>query len=193
MASTLLDLNDLPDEGLHLRREVDPGDRGPGGEGAWLAAPALLVLRARAGERGVGLSGRIEAQVRVECSRCLEPCLAPVAVDFELAAVFEASEFGTVDQRMDPADADLLYAPGGRLDLADLVREQVLLALPLKPVCRVECAGLCPTCGSNRNRIECRCRVVQVDPRLAPLAAWREERGRAAETAGEDDDAESEA
>ena len=189
----ILDLDDLPDEGLDVERAIDLTDPGPGGEGKWLDAPARLALRALPGERGVGLSGRVEAAARVECSRCLEPCVAPVAVDFALTVVFDAAEFGAADHRMDPADADLLYAAEGRLDLGELVREQVLLALPLKPVCRADCAGLCPTCGANRNRIECACRKTQVDPRFAPLAAWRERRGPdpTPGSPGKDDDAES--
>jgi len=70
---------------------------------------------------------------------------------------------------MEPEDAALYYVREDHADLAEIVSEQILLAQPLKPVCRPDCAGLCQTCGGNRNRIKCACRRDEVDPRLAPL------------------------
>ena len=59
-------------------------------------------------------------------------------------------------------------------DLEQLAAEQVYLELPLKPLCGADCAGLCPTCGINRNRLECACRVEHLDPRLQALQEIRD-------------------
>jgi uncharacterized protein len=61
------------------------------------------------------------------------------------------------------------------LDLGDIIREQFFLALPMKPLCRQDCQGLCPVCGLNRNRESCACRVEWIDPRLEPLKHLRSE------------------
>jgi uncharacterized protein len=68
---------------------------------------------------------------------------------------------------------------GHRADLRAVAAEQIQLALPLKPLCREGCAGLCPTCGANRNRIECGCRSTEVDPRLSALLDLRDRLDRA--------------
>ena len=60
-------------------------------------------------------------------------------------------------------------AEGGRAELDVIASEQIYLNLPLKPLCREDCQGLCPTCGANRNRLKCGCRSEELDPRLAPL------------------------
>ena len=78
------------------------------------------------------------------------------------------------ERRLAAGDTDLLFADRGKVDLRGLVREQVHLNIPLKPVCGPDCAGLCPTCGANRNRIKCGCWVAEIDPRLAPLQALKQ-------------------
>ena len=61
------------------------------------------------------------------------------------------------------------------LFLADVLKEQVLLALPLKVICQSDCRGLCPSCGANLNHEECRCETHKSDPRLAPLARLKQD------------------
>jgi uncharacterized protein len=117
----------------------------------------------------VDVEAALQATVRLECSRCLEPFDLPLRCEFSLVVVSAAAEFGTGERRLVLEDAALFYAERGRVDLREMAREQIYLNLPLKPVCRADCAGLCPTCGANRNRLECPCRPADIDPRLAPL------------------------
>ncbi len=127
------------------------------------------------GGGGATFRGRVEGRVELSCSRCLDRFDFPVQRDFFLTFVPEPfDEFAPVEP-----EESLFHAPGGRADLDAVVREQIWLSLPLKPLCRPDCRGLCPTCGANRNRIECGCRVEQIDPRLAPLLRFRRERGDA--------------
>lgn len=140
--------------------------------------PVRLRGRAGPGARGVELRARLEAGLSLLCSRCLEPCASRLGVEIELTLVDEAAEFAGPDAELRPEDASVYYAREGRADLGAIAREQIHLHLPLKPVCRAECRGLCPSCGGNRNRIECGCRPTGIDPRLAPLERLRDPKGR---------------
>jgi uncharacterized protein len=172
----ILVFSEIPAGGVRLDRALEV-DLAAEGDDRSLSGPVHLLGRARPGRRGLELSGTFHTTVRQRCSRCLEPFEGPLRVTFDLTVVSEAVEFGAGERRMDPDDARLFYADRGKVDLREVVREQILLELPLKPVCGPECAGLCPTCGANRNRIECSCRSAEVDPRLAPLQALKN-RGR---------------
>ena len=97
--------------------------------------------------------------------------------DFRLILVPDGTEFGQSDQNLDPEQALVFYADEGRADLDQIAREQIYLSLPLKPICAPDCAGLCATCGGNRNRIQCGCRSTEVDPRLAPLLELKKRLG----------------
>jgi uncharacterized protein len=126
---------------------------------------------------GVELQAHWAATVRLQCSRCLEPFQEALAEHFFLILTHAASEFGVAEQELQVEDAALFSVVGDEVDLAAIVAEQLLLALPLKPICREDCAGLCQTCGANRNRIECACRRDEVDPRLAPLLELKDRFG----------------
>jgi len=171
-----LDFSEIPADGLTLDRSVELAESREGG-GDLLVGAVRLVGRARNVARGIELEGRIEASARLECCRCLDPFEAPLTGDFSLIVVSDATEFGAGEQRTDPEDTRLFYASSGQVDLREVTREQVYLNLPLKPVCRADCAGLCPTCGANRNRIECPCRSAETDPRLAPLLDLKKRMG----------------
>lgn len=117
-------------------------------------------LRLTRTAQGIYLEGTLHCSYPVECSRCLEPidqALAP-----ELAELFVYPP--------DKAEDPILTIPEtGILDLNPLLREMMLLNVPLQPVCRPECRGLCPVCGNNRNEQECSHPQESIDPRFAPL------------------------
>jgi uncharacterized protein len=120
----------------------------------------------------IHLEGRLETQLEMSCARCLEPLKREVAARFDLVyrpvnTIARAEEISLGDE-----DTDVGFYTGQGLFLADVLAEQVLLALPMKVLCRAECKGLCPSCGANLNRDRCRCGPRAMDPRLAPLAEW---------------------
>jgi uncharacterized protein len=168
-----LDFSAIPAEGLSVDRRFELTEPSEADGKRLVPAPVRIVGRARQGPRGVELEARLEATVRLECSRCLEPFEMPAGGDFALVIVSEATEFGIGEKRLVLEDAKLFYADRGKVDLRGIAREQIHLNLPLKPVCREDCGGLCPTCGANRNRIECSCQPAEIDPRLAPLLALK--------------------
>jgi uncharacterized protein len=75
------------------------------------------------------------------------------------------------DRKVGEKDLDTAFYRDGVIDLRELVREQLYLQLPMKPLCRESCAGLCPVCGTNLNTGSCECSYEWEDPRLAPLKA----------------------
>ncbi len=110
-------------------------------------------------------SGHIASRPRGQCARCLEQYEFPLDTDFSvvLAPRNEAEREGVEDHD----DVNLGFYEGEEVDLSPLVREQIILALPTRPLCRDDCRGLCSQCGANRNEVDCGCREDVGDPRLA--------------------------
>ena len=108
--------------------------------------------------------GQLEAEVTIECARCLEPFKQKLINDTDFIATPYKQDGGITD------DEDRTYYDANlRADLWEIVRQTVILALPLKPLCREDCRGLCPQCGTNLNEKKCKCIVNEIDPRLEPL------------------------
>jgi uncharacterized protein len=143
--------------------------------------PALLHVKLQKTGSGVLLRGSTEVALHTPCRRCLADVHLRVPVSFtlnlvSLAALSHGEGEDLTDEEqaeragsfaLDRADEELF--DGKTIDLDPLVREQVLLALPMHAVCREDCKGLCGSCGQNLNEGECGCARVQVDPRLAAL------------------------
>lgn len=114
-------------------------------------------------------------EAAVACSRCLSPVSLPLSVRF--SEVLRPSS--DRDDDTDDGDRHVTYYSGDEIDLAPVVIENLALALPMKPLCRSDCRGLCPACGHNRNESDCGCNEAEVDPRLAKLGElWNEARSK---------------
>lgn len=121
---------------------------------------------------GILVTGHLHTIVEVPCDRCLEPAAIPI--DIELEETF----LPTVDVLTgsslfipDDADTATLIDAQHILDLTEVVRQAILLALPIPALCRPDCAGLCPECGQNLNYGSCSCSATVGDPRWATLVA----------------------
>jgi len=128
------------------------------------------VVRVRAGVR---FTGRLETVVTIECARCNGVFRHPIATDFALLYTDGGARGAAENDELLLREADCAVASlddKGRIDLPALIREQVYLAVPLKPVCGDACRGLCDRCGVDLNREACRCPETTSDPRLAVLA-----------------------
>jgi len=109
-------------------------------------------------DRGIFVSGTLEATVQAVCSRCLSSFGQPLTLKIEEEYLSKAEEGAfSIDEHQE-------------IDLSEAVRQYALLALPMKPLCREDCAGLCPHCGHNLNLGSCGCPSSDIDPRFAPLA-----------------------
>jgi uncharacterized protein len=168
----IIRVSEIPDEGVQVDHLADLGAVYPE-EGLRLEAVSLRIER-----RGpnVGVTGRFDATARLTCSRCLEPLLARIGpeVDVRLLPMPRARQGEQVELAADDLEVD--FYVGDELDIGGLIRSETDLALPMKPLCRPDCRGLCPVCGGNRNVTDCRCEARGTDPRLAPLEALRRHR-----------------
>jgi uncharacterized protein len=140
--------------------------------GVQAAEPVVGEVKLSRTNRGIFVDARIATRVRQECSRCLEDVTSPVVTRFT------EEYFPTVDLRTGqplsrPEGEDgFMLTEAHELDLTEPVRQAVLLAQPMKPLCRHDCRGLCPSCGQNLNLGQCGCAPETGDPRLAKLADW---------------------
>ncbi len=125
------------------------------------------------GQNRAEIKGRLQGQVRLCCDRCLAEYPLELDSPFRLTAVVQDVDTALEDRdalEIDPEDGELLELESPCLDLSELARQQLLLALPEKRLCRDTCAGLCPHCGVNRNESRCACAQVVVDSPFAALA-----------------------
>lgn len=114
--------------------------------------------------------GSLSGQMKLACSRCLEAFTAPAAIDFDLLLAPGPPGAQVEDEELSATDLDLDYYTGESVDLESLLREQIILMLPLKPLCEEGCKGLCPQCGANLNRETCHCKTDAVNSPFAHLA-----------------------
>jgi uncharacterized protein len=124
--------------------------------------------------KDIRLRGRVSAGLELQCARCLEPVQQDVDREFELLYRPLGADAGRDELSVTAAEAEIGYYQGDGILLEDVLREQVLLALPLKVTCREDCKGLCPHCGKNLNEEQCSCNVPMEDPRWAALKEIRD-------------------
>lgn len=121
----------------------------------------------------IRIKGKLETRLEVACARCLDPVVHNVERSFDLLYRPLGIDSGHAELSVTDAEAEIGYYEGQGLLLEDTLREQVLLALPLKSVCREDCKGLCPHCGKNLNENECSCVDEVEDPRWSALKEIR--------------------
>ncbi len=117
------------------------------------------------------LVGTVHADLEQVCSRCLEPFRLTVDAPFDHRYLPASAMSGEPEREVADEDLDLSYYRDDHIDLDELLQEQFYLALPMKPLCREDCKGLCPQCGANLNTAPCACEATWGDPRLAALEA----------------------
>ena len=119
--------------------------------------------------KDIRLAGSLKTRVELACARCLEPVLQDVAHNFDLLYRPQGTDAGREEISVTTAEAEVSYYQGEGLQLEDVLQEQVILALPLKAICRDDCKGLCPHCGTNLNVEQCACAEPLEDPRWSAL------------------------
>jgi len=187
----LFDISDLAPGGVAIEAAIPiPPFSWEGGQGV-ACDPARLRGSIRPTGRRVELRGRYGTKVRLVCDRCLTGFDLPLEGEFRLflvpaAGAREADEFERRAEE-DPDAVDLYPLEGQVVDLAEVLREQVDLALPYRAICREDCPGLCPGCGADLKSETCRCSATSGDERwteLARLKAALEQRGGNTPTEG---------
>ena len=117
----------------------------------------------------VRVQGNYSVEMEAQCDRCLVRARFPLSAGFDLF-YRPASEIPREEEvEIDSGEAEIAFYEGGGLELEDILREQVVLALPMQRVCSEACKGICPVCGKNRNETACDCHVPTSDDRWAAL------------------------
>jgi uncharacterized protein len=121
----------------------------------------------------IRIKGDLSIRLELSCARCLEPVKQDVRRSFELLYRPLGTDAGREELSVTAAEADVGYYQGEGLLLEDVLREQILLEVPLKSICREDCKGLCAHCGKNLNDGACSCAEPIEDPRWAALKEIR--------------------
>jgi uncharacterized protein len=121
----------------------------------------------------IRLRGRFAGNFQVPCARCVEPVEIPLAADFDLIFRPATADTEVPERSITAPETEIGYYQKDSLSLEDVLREQVLLALPVRTLCKPDCKGLCPRCGENRNNQACSCDEGPSDPRWEALADLR--------------------
>jgi uncharacterized protein len=164
-----LDLTRYRQPLTHVHKTFQPAEAGDAGESYRVAEPVELDVDLHKDKDRFRFEGTVRTVLELPCSRCLEPFRLPVDAAIDLRYL-PASELSSDDEReLSEEDVDVSYYRDDQIDLTELLREQFYLTLPMKPLCRDDCRGLCPQCGVNRNTGTCECGPAWEDPRLAGL------------------------
>jgi len=123
------------------------------------------------------IRGQVKSVLSTECDRCLTPTTYTVDAPFDLFYKPATELANAADEvALDDGEAEIGFYELPGLELEDILREQVLLQIPMQRLCRVDCKGICPICGANRNEVSCHCEAHPGDDRWAALQAVHIER-----------------
>jgi uncharacterized protein len=170
----LLDLSKIRTSHEHYERVFQPSAFAAD-QDYTIAAPVSLAFDIHKDKDRYRLVGRVQTRLELPCSRCLEGFQWTVDEPFELT--YEPRSAAQQDAEREIADEDFSTAlyDNDAIDLEQLMKERFEMSLPMKPLCREDCKGLCSVCGTNLNRGTCDCRAEWDDPRFAALKKLRAE------------------
>jgi uncharacterized protein len=168
-----VDIAQIPAEGLEIHFRGAEDLLHPSGERVYLLRPVEATLHFLRTPTGVSVRGHISSDLQLHCSRCSELFALPVSEEFGVE--YRSLLGGGVEEEheLGPEELDVDFFDGAKIDVEELVRENVLLALPVQPLCHAGCRGLCPHCGTNLNRGTCPCSSTSLDPRWRKLESLR--------------------
>lgn len=180
----LVDLEKVPPEGEAIVRSVDPATLSFDTHEFRLAKPVSLNGHlAKTDEEAYRLHGDLVSAVELSCARCLEPFETDVLEALDLLylpqsrnVASSARDDSSAEPGPIPDDEELAvsFYSDNKIDLAHMIWEQITLALPMKPICKPDCKGLCSGCGVNRNEATCSCAHDSTDPRWQSLRSLLE-------------------
>jgi len=172
---------ELEREPIEFDLELEPGVVDLGGEAQQIGPVATSgraeVIHEHRGPKDIvadiRLKGSFQGKFELPCARCVEPVEIPLAAEFDLIFRPIGVDSGASERSISAPETEIGYYQEDSLALEDVLREQVLLSLPVRTLCKEDCKGLCPRCGANRNTQPCTCDVGPSDPRWEALAGLR--------------------
>lgn len=118
---------------------------------------------------GVDIKGNIDYKAEIDCTRCLNPVSREASIAFDINYVSPEHFASATEHEIHGDDLETDVLEDDRIDVREIVREQILLDLPEQMFCSEDCKGICPKCGADRNLINCDCDEKEIDPRWAAL------------------------
>lgn len=171
-------IDTISSEGLYIEEKV-PSDAFAGllemsqKKDCRFLSPVRIKVDIKRFEPFITVTGNFLVRVELTCSRCLgaygHDLSAPFTITFSQVADDPVAPASESDGEWTGEDADLFEFHGDVLDLEEAIQEQVILALPFKPLCQTDCKGLCNGCGADLNNTACTCKKDNIDPRFAVL------------------------
>ena len=171
MTKHFIDLKDLANDKVSLSGSLPPGDIDFSADGVRQIKPLDWKANAERVGAEIRIAGDLRTEMELPCSRCLEPARYEISKSFDL--FFRQREEFMFDEddeiELSEKDTRTSFFSGTQLAIGDILHEQVLLALPMKALCTVDCNGLCPSCGTNLNVKSCNCPKENFNPNLDAL------------------------
>ena len=157
-------VSEIPEEGMNLEL-----DEAVTVESVKIGSPLHAVLKLSTTGSEVQVNGMLEGDVELLCSRCLNAYTMKVCS--QVNVVYEPSYTVNKEERhkLKSDELDIGFYKDDTLDTDEVLTEQLLLNIPMKPLCSPECKGLCPKCGADLNVSGCKCSGSEIDPRLKVL------------------------
>ncbi len=168
-----IELDNLEGRKGDFAHVYQPDELNPVDERVNLAAPATVTGQVRLTGNEVLVEGHIETQAQLECDRCLKPVELPVSADFALEYISGADYESSSVAALSEEEMAISVFDGEAIDVDEMVKEQILLAVPARTLCREDCKGICPECGVDLNTGQCNCAADEVDPRWAALKSLK--------------------
>ncbi len=171
MSKFYVDLKDLAHEKISFEASFEPGVVDFGSENVQQAGPLNWSASAERAGDDIRIAGSLTTTVELACSRCLEPARVTINKPFDLFFRQRDEEMFDEDEEIELSERDTRTAffTGTQLAISDILREQILLALPMKALCTIDCKGLCPQCGINLNSGSCNCPKEDFNPHMDTL------------------------
>jgi uncharacterized protein len=168
--SLVLDLSRMREAHERIERVIPPDVLLAAEDEAYrVTSPVQLAFDIQKDGQQFHLVGGVKASLELACGRCLEDFRFPVDEPFDVLYLPHAENAGEGEVEVEDDDLTTAYYRDDQIDLAQLVREQFYLAVPMKPLCREACKGLCAQCGTNLNSGSCDCRSEWTDARFEGL------------------------
>jgi uncharacterized protein len=176
MSELLLDVGQMRDAEARIERTFAAGVLPTDESICRITAPVVLSVAVRKDRMQFRLVGRVQTTVELACSRCLEDYALPVDEAFDVLYLPHTPAGAGEERAVEDDDLSTAFYEDNVIDLGQLMQEQCYLAVPMKPLCKEDCRGLCPECGTNFNTASCECRTSWADPRLAVLEQLRKDK-----------------
>ena len=165
----IIDLNQITGMIFPLDMKIPANEIDLGDEDVALKSDVELKGAIEKHSYEVYVAGTINAAAEIKCDRCLSPIDTTLEIRFKISYVSSEYESGENDIQIGGDDLDVSFYEDEKIDLMEMVREQIILSLSETALCKPDCAGLCQKCGGNKNETNCDCSEREIDPRFKVL------------------------